>query len=93
VHWKSDGYDLSSLDGIAPRIDLVLPDITLAGKNDGYEVLENLRHTRWAGEAKIVAVTGHSASEDMRRTQEAGFDGFIGKPLDARRFRGSCTVC
>ena len=34
----------------------------------------------------IVAVTAEASVEQMNKAREAGFDGFLGKPLDPDRF-------
>ncbi|MFN2274683.1 MAG: response regulator, partial [Anaerolineales bacterium] len=34
----------------------------------------------------VVAVTAYASEEQMQRARQAGFDGFIGKPLDPDRF-------
>jgi two-component system cell cycle response regulator DivK len=39
-----------------------------------------LQHTR------VVAVTAHHSPTEMQRARAAGFDGFIGKPIDPARF-------
>jgi len=34
----------------------------------------------------VCAVTAEASEDQMRRAQKAGFDGFLGKPLDPDRF-------
>ena len=34
----------------------------------------------------MVAVTAYASDEQMDRARTAGFDGFLGKPLDPDRF-------
>jgi two-component system cell cycle response regulator DivK len=34
----------------------------------------------------VVAVTAEASADHMNKSREAGFDGFIGKPLDPDRF-------
>jgi two-component system cell cycle response regulator DivK len=68
-----------------PNIDLILMDIFLP-EEDGYQVLERLRaHPRFKN-TLVVAVTADASPENLERAQGAGFDGFIGKPLDPDRF-------
>jgi two-component system cell cycle response regulator DivK len=35
---------------------------------------------------RVVAVTAEATEGNMRRAREAGFDGFIAKPIDPDRF-------
>jgi two-component system cell cycle response regulator DivK len=37
-------------------------------------------------ETRVVAVTADASVRNMDRARNAGFDGFIGKPLDPDRF-------
>jgi CheY-like chemotaxis protein len=60
---------------------LVLLDIGLP-KMDGYEVARQLRQQPDLGEMILVALTGYSQEENRRRSQEAGFDYFIVKPIN-----------
>jgi CheY-like chemotaxis protein len=71
-------------DGIAraltshPRavlIDLGLPEI------DGWAVARRLREDLGPG-VRLIAVTGHAQEEDRRRTEEAGFDAHLVKPVE-----------
>jgi CheY-like chemotaxis protein len=64
------------------RPDVVLLDIGLPGV-DGYEVARRLRQIKGAPPMRIIAVTGWGTDADRRRSQEAGFDVHLVKPLDA----------
>jgi CheY-like chemotaxis protein len=68
----------------AARPDLVLMDIQLPGK-DGYELLAEIRGSAFTG-TRVVALTAHAMSGDRDRALNAGFDGYITKPIDVRRF-------
>jgi len=62
------------------RPELVLLDIGLPGIN-GYEVAMRLREMPDGDKFLIVAVTGYGQEEDRRRSQEAGFDEHLLKPV------------
>jgi two-component system cell cycle response regulator DivK len=68
-----------------PRVDLFLLDVNMPGKS-GYDLLEEIRGHDRLGEAKVVAVTAGTLAEDVAKAHELGFDGFIGKPLQAPIF-------
>jgi CheY-like chemotaxis protein len=59
---------------------VVLLDIGLPGI-DGYEVARRLRSMKTEPAIKIVAVTGWDQEADKRRSEEAGFDMHLVKPL------------
>jgi PAS domain S-box-containing protein len=65
--------------------ELVLLDIGLPGM-DGYAVASRMR-AAGLKDAAIVAVTGYGQEEDMRRSNEAGFDHHLVKPVDAAMIR------
>ena len=67
------------------KIDLILLDIQIPGE-DGYSVLKRIRTTPALSDTKVVAVTANVMPQDVQRAQAAGFDGFIGKPINADRF-------
>ncbi len=48
----------------------------------GYEVARHLREDGELRGLTIVALTGWGQSEDRRRSQEAGFDEHLVKPVD-----------
>lgn len=65
--------------------DLVLCDIGLPLPYDGFLVREEIVK-RWAEyrNIPIVAETAYALQRDQRKILDAGFDGFISKPIDRR---------
>lgn len=85
VDWSRTGRQVQNPGNALPRVDLVLLDIHLPYE-DGYTTLERLRSdARYKG-ARIVAVTAEATEDNMRRARQAGFDGFIAKPINPDRF-------
>lgn len=62
------------------RPDVVLLDIGLPGMS-GHEVARRLREQAQLGHVVLIAVTGWGQDEDRRRSQEAGFDHHLVKPV------------
>ena len=85
TEWKASGWQVLEFAESLPEVDLILMDIFLP-EADGYEALDTLRQHPRFGDTLIVAVTADASVENMQRAQSAGFDGFIGKPLDPDRF-------
>ena len=83
--WKTSGYEVVEYADTLPNLDLVLMDIRLPYE-DGYGALKQIRNAPKLRDTKIVAVTAHASREEMRKSKEAGFDGFIAKPIDPDRF-------
>jgi CheY-like chemotaxis protein len=48
---------------------------------DGYELARRLREIPALAGLHLIAVTGYGQSEDRRRSQEAGFDAHLVKPV------------
>jgi PAS domain S-box-containing protein len=61
--------------------EIVILDIGLPGM-DGFQVARQLRLDPCCKTALIVAVSGYGQEEDRRRSQEAGFDYHLVKPVD-----------
>jgi len=72
---------LNSID--SKEFDVVLCDIALPDGN-GYDVVAQAKRKR---PVKAVALTGFSASEDIERGKEAGFDFHLAKPVDFHELR------
>jgi PAS domain S-box-containing protein len=65
----------------AMRPEVILLDIGMP-KMSGYDVCRQLRQRPWAKDVLVIAVTGWGQEEDRRRTEEAGFDHHLIKPVD-----------
>jgi len=83
--WKTSGYEVVEYADTLPRLDLILMDIRLPYE-DGYGALKKIRDSERLKETTIVAVTAEASSEQIKKARTAGFDGFLGKPLDPDRF-------
>jgi len=83
--WKASGWQVLEFADSLPKVDLVLMDIHLP-EEDGYQALAKLRAHPKFHKTKIVAVTAEATEDNLVRARAAGFDGFIGKPLDPDRF-------
>jgi CheY-like chemotaxis protein len=81
-----EGDPLPFLQAQLPQcVNLILLDLQLPGK-DGYAILEELRKDAALAQIPVMAMTANVMKTDMERIQAAGFDGFIGKPINARLF-------
>ena len=53
---------------------------------DGYGALKKIRASERFKSVPIIAVTAEASQEQMKKANDSGFDGFLGKPLDPDRF-------
>ena len=83
--WKTSGYEVVEYADTLPRLDLILMDIRLPYE-DGYGALKKIRASDHLRSIPIVAVTAEASNEQITKARAAGFDGFLGKPLDPDRF-------
>ena len=87
------GYDVRAArtaeDGLALAAselpDLVLMDLQLPGI-DGMEALRQLRESPRTADIPVVAVTAQAMKHDRERALQAGFDGYVEKPISVRAF-------
>jgi two-component system cell cycle response regulator DivK len=87
------GYDVrvarTGEDGVTLAVkeppDLVLMDLQLPGI-DGMEALRQLRDSPRTADVPVVAVTAQAMKQDRERALEAGFDGYVEKPISVRAF-------
>ncbi len=63
-----------------PHLVWVL-DVGLSSK-DGYEAIRRLRDEECCRDSLFIAVTGYGQEVDLRRSEEAGFDHHMVKPID-----------
>jgi PAS domain S-box-containing protein len=82
-HAVRTAYDAASAltwyGAFAPEavlLDLGMPDV------DGHEVCRRLRASEGGEKLVIVAITGWGQPEDRKRSEDAGFDAHLVKPVD-----------
>jgi PAS domain S-box-containing protein len=64
------------------RPDLMLLDIGMP-RLDGYSACQRIREQPWGKGIRIIALTGWGKDDDRRKTESAGFDGHLVKPVGA----------
>lgn len=70
---------------IRPRPNLIFVDLNLPNTT-GYEVLRQIRAEQRLSDALVVALTAQDADTEIPKCMAAGFNGFIGKPINRLRF-------
>jgi two-component system cell cycle response regulator DivK len=83
--WKTSGYEVVEYADTLARLDLILMDIRLPYE-DGYGAMKKIRSSERLKAVPIIAVTAEASQEQMDKARAAGFNGFLGKPLDPDRF-------
>jgi CheY-like chemotaxis protein len=63
------------------RPDVILMDIGMPRLN-GFDACRRIRQQAWGKSAVLVAQTGWGQDDDKRKSQEAGFDFHVVKPVD-----------
>jgi signal transduction histidine kinase len=89
---KMSGHQVFSAPNGAAALEAAaehLPEVVLLDIGmpllDGYEVARRIRTQPWGSSMMLVALTGWGQDADRRRSQEAGFDSHLVKPLDLAR--------
>ena len=70
--------------------DLVILDIQLP-KLSGIDICKELRKLNKFKDTKIIAITAFAMKGDEDRILNAGFDGYIAKPIKITEFRQTVT--
>lgn len=76
---------IDMVHAIKPTPNLILLDINLP-RTTGYEILKQIRADDRLKDVTVIAVTAQDADTEIPKCKEAGFDGYIGKPLNRMRF-------
>ncbi len=83
--WKTTGWGVVEFAKTMPKVDLILMDLGLPHE-DGYEALQQIRTDDDLRNTLVVVVTAQASTAEMQKARQAGFDGFISKPLDPDEF-------
>src|SRR5262249_10808333 len=73
------------------RPEVVLCDLGLP-EMDGFEVAAALRHDPATSSIRLIAVSGYGQEEDRRRSEAAGFDLHLTKPVDPLELQRLLTI-
>jgi two-component system, cell cycle response regulator DivK len=76
---------LEMAHAMKPHPNIILMDINLPNTT-GYDILKLIRADEKLKTVKVIAVTAQDADTEIPKCKDAGFDGFIGKPLSRSRF-------
>jgi CheY-like chemotaxis protein len=87
------GYDVflavNGRDGVAAarlqKPDLILMDLTMP-EMDGWLAAEKLKADDITKTIPLYALTAHTLPSDRKRAKEAGFDGYVSKPIHMAGF-------
>ena len=63
---------------------MILMDINMPNMN-GYEATREIR--KMSESVPIIAVTAYAYASDKQKVMENGFNGYMSKPLNARKLR------
>ncbi|MDO9087776.1 MAG: response regulator [Anaerolineaceae bacterium] len=83
--WKTSGYEVVEFADSLPKLDLILMDIRLPYE-DGYSALRKIQKSDRLKNIPIVAITAEADPVQIEKAKAAGFNGFLGKPLNLDRF-------
>lgn len=67
--------------------DLIVCDVHLPGM-DGYEIVRHIKDNSVLRDIPVIAVTALAMVGDREKLLNAGFDGYIAKPIDPEAFIG-----
>ena len=91
-----DTYDVAEASGgqecldlvehSAEKIDVVLLDIVMPGM-DGFEVLRRRQESEVFKKIPVIVLTMSDREEDRELAEQLGADGFLLKPVDAKKAR------
>lgn len=83
---KYGDHTLALLSEITPLPAVVFLDLKLPNRT-GFDLLNEIRRNPRFDSVKVVAVTAMDATIMLQKCREAGFDGYIAKPLRRERFK------
>jgi len=79
--WDAEDGERGIEQVVLQQPDAVVIDIGLPGQN-GYDIARKLRELPGGEKLRLIAVTGYGQAEDRRRSEDAGFNVHLVKPVD-----------
>ena len=73
--------------------DLILMDVALGEKMDGWEATQLIKANPATSAIPIVALTAHALASDRDKSVEVGCSDFDTKPVDMQRLLGKIRAC
>ncbi len=80
------------LSALAHRPDVVFMDIRMPAM-DGFEARRIIKNHPQVGKARIIALTAFALEKKKEKILEAGFDGYMTKPIDTRALPDVLKAC
>jgi len=93
VRRAADGAEVVSAYALTPP-DLVLMDLSMPGMS-GFEALREIREiqSQSGGYCAVIALTANGFEEDRNACFDAGFDGFVTKPVAKKTLLAEIARC
>ncbi|HSM25769.1 MAG TPA: response regulator [Anaerolineaceae bacterium] len=83
--WKTSGYEVVEFADNLPKLDLILMDLRLPYE-DGYSALRKIQKSDRLKNIPVIAITAEADPEQIEKAKAAGFNGFLGKPINLDKF-------
>ena len=87
--WAEDGHELVSHLKAPRRPDLILMDVELPGRSDGFDYLAKIRRHPAFTDTRVIMLTSRSEREDIARGVMLGANGYVTKPYKPELLRGA----
>ena len=84
--WKTSGYEVVEYADTLQRLDLILMDIAMP-QEDGLAATRRIREEIGLADTPIVALTAFDTDGFRQAAFDAGFNGYLTKPIDFDRLR------
>ncbi len=86
IHLLSAAEPVAGIElALEHKPDLILLDINLP-EMSGYEVLRHLREMAATRDIPVVALSANAMADDLKKGEEAGFNGYLTKPINVKEF-------
>jgi putative two-component system response regulator len=88
IHYKRNttGYDVAQkAQTMYPKPEFILLDMDLP-QGDPFHIIEALKAAPDTADIPVIAIADASSDSTIDQTRDAGFSGFVAKPLPRRQF-------